>query len=38
VDENKFKGTEDGSRSGAKGLLLLEELAKGRKAERKGVL
>jgi sarcosine oxidase/L-pipecolate oxidase len=38
VDENRFEGTEDGSRSGAKGLLLLEELAKGKKAERKGVL
>ncbi|KAJ0424108.1 FAD dependent oxidoreductase [Aspergillus carlsbadensis] len=38
VDENRFEGTEDGSRSGAKGLLLLDELAKGRKAERNGVL
>ncbi|KAL3453876.1 FAD dependent oxidoreductase [Aspergillus insuetus] len=38
VDENRFEGTEDGSRSGAKGLLLLKELAKGKKAERKGAL
>ncbi|KAL2854369.1 FAD dependent oxidoreductase [Aspergillus pseudoustus] len=38
VDENRFEGTEDGSRSGAKGLLLLEELAKTRKSGRESIL
>ncbi|KAL2810686.1 FAD dependent oxidoreductase [Aspergillus granulosus] len=38
VDETQFEGTEDGSRSGAKKLLLLEELAKTKKAGRQGVL
>ncbi|KAL2868323.1 NAD(P)/FAD-dependent oxidoreductase [Aspergillus lucknowensis] len=38
VDEGKFEGTEDGSRSGEKRLLLLEELAKTRRAGRAGVL
>ncbi|KAI9373737.1 FAD dependent oxidoreductase [Aspergillus egyptiacus] len=38
VDEENFEGTEDGSRSGAKKLLLMEELAKTKKAARVGVL
>ncbi|PTU21652.1 hypothetical protein P175DRAFT_0500535 [Aspergillus ochraceoroseus IBT 24754] len=38
VDEHRFSGTEDGSRSGAKGLILQEELAKTVKARRVGVL
>ncbi|KAL3466636.1 FAD dependent oxidoreductase [Aspergillus heterothallicus] len=38
VDEGKFEGTEDGSRSGAKGLLLLDELAKAKRAARSGNL
>ncbi|KAL4906118.1 hypothetical protein BDW74DRAFT_151307 [Aspergillus multicolor] len=38
VDENSFDGTEDGSRSGEKRLLLLDELAKGNKAKRSSAL
>ncbi|KAF9889130.1 hypothetical protein FE257_007619 [Aspergillus nanangensis] len=34
VDEATFHGTEDGSRSGPKGLKLKEEIAKGKKAQR----
>ena len=34
--EGEFEG--DGSRSGAKGLRLMDELAKTKKAQRKGVL
>lgn len=34
----EFDGTEDGSRSGAKGLLLMEELAKTQKDKRASVL
>ncbi|KAI9929161.1 hypothetical protein MW887_001565 [Aspergillus wentii] len=37
-DSAAFDGTEDGSRSGAKGLLLMEELAKSKKARRGSVL
>lgn len=37
MNEN-FMGTEDGSRSGPKGLRLLEELAKGNKGKRSSVL
>ncbi|KAL4754106.1 hypothetical protein BDW72DRAFT_167386 [Aspergillus terricola var. indicus] len=38
VDEAHFDGTEDGSRSGDKRLLLLDELAKGQKVKRESVL
>ncbi|KAL4820814.1 FAD dependent oxidoreductase [Aspergillus spinulosporus] len=38
VDEAHFDGTEDGSRSGDKRLLLLDELAKGQKAKRESAL
>ncbi|KAL5338672.1 FAD dependent oxidoreductase [Aspergillus crustosus] len=36
VNEDSFQGTEDGSRSGEKRLVLLEELARGVKERRKG--
>ncbi|RDW86417.1 NAD(P)/FAD-dependent oxidoreductase [Aspergillus mulundensis] len=38
VDEDSFDGTEDGSRSGEKRLLLVDELAKGNKAKRGSAL
>lgn len=38
MDEDNFEGTEDGSRSGSKRLLLMEELAKSKKERRVGVL
>ncbi|KAA8646122.1 hypothetical protein EYZ11_005522 [Aspergillus tanneri] len=38
VDVAEFKGTEDGSRSGPKGLLLMEELAKTQKMQRSSLL
>ncbi|KAL6236900.1 hypothetical protein BDW75DRAFT_205599 [Aspergillus navahoensis] len=38
VDEEHFDGTEDGSRSGDKRLLLMDELAKGQKAKRVSTL
>ncbi|KAL4764309.1 FAD-dependent oxidoreductase [Aspergillus foveolatus] len=38
VDEAHFDGTEDGSRSGDKRLLLLDELAKGQKTKRESAL
>ncbi|KAL4778117.1 hypothetical protein BJX76DRAFT_363038, partial [Aspergillus varians] len=38
MDEEHFDGTEDGSRSGSKRLVLMEELARGRKERRVGVL
>ncbi|KAL4810415.1 FAD dependent oxidoreductase [Aspergillus unguis] len=36
VDEAHFEGTEDGSRSGNKKMILMEELAKGNKVKRSG--
>ncbi|BCS22655.1 NAD(P)/FAD-dependent oxidoreductase [Aspergillus puulaauensis] len=38
MDEDNFEGTEDGSRSGSKRLVLMEELAKSKKERRVGVL
>ncbi|PWY92609.1 fructosyl amino acid oxidasesarcosine oxidase [Aspergillus heteromorphus CBS 117.55] len=38
VPEGEFEGTEDGSRSGAKGMRLMEELAKTKKAQRSSLL
>ncbi|RAK99795.1 NAD(P)/FAD-dependent oxidoreductase [Aspergillus ibericus CBS 121593] len=38
VPESEFDGTEDGSRSGPKGLRLLDELAKTKKAQRRSAL
>lgn len=38
MSKAEFEGTEDGSRSGMKGLLLMEELAKVQKSKRASVL